>query len=57
MTIKELRLEKGLTPAAFAESIGVAAEFVESNWDNKILELINKTIDCGWNGMTLTETI
>ena len=42
---------------AFAESLGVKAEFVEINWDNKILELNNKTIDCVWNGMTLTEDV
>ena len=39
---------------AFAESLGVTAEFVEIDWDNKILELDSKTIDCVWNGMTLT---
>ncbi len=42
---------------AFADSLGVKAEFVEVNWDNKILELNNKTIDCVWNGMTLTEDV
>ena len=42
---------------AFAESIGVEVEFIEINWDNKILELNNKTIDCVWNGMTLTEDV
>ena len=41
---------------AFAESLGVTAEFVEIDWDNKILELDSKTIDCVWNGMTLTKT-
>ena len=43
--------------AAFAESLGVAVEFVEINWDNKILELDGKTIDCVWNGMTLTDEV
>ena len=38
---------------AFAESLGVKAEFVEIVWDNKVLELDSKTIDCVWNGMTL----
>lgn len=38
---------------AFAKTLGVAAEFVEIDWDNKILELNNKSIDCVWNGMTL----
>ena len=42
---------------AFAESIGVAVEFVEIDWDNKILELDGKTIDCVWNGMTLTDEV
>lgn len=42
---------------AFAESIGVDAEFVEIDWDNKILELDGKTIDCVWNGMTLTPEV
>ncbi len=42
---------------AFAESLGVIAEFVEIDWDNKILELDSKTIDCVWNGMTLTAEV
>lgn len=42
---------------AFAESLGVAVEFVEIDWDNKIMELDGKTIDCVWNGMTLTDEV
>ena len=42
---------------AFAESLGVEVEFVEIDWDNKILELDSKTIDCVWNGMTLTAEV
>ncbi len=42
---------------AFAESLGVSAEFIEIDWDNKILELDGKTIDCVWNGMTLTDEV
>ncbi len=42
---------------AFAESLGVDVEFVEIQWDNKILELDGKTIDCVWNGMTLTAEV
>lgn len=42
---------------AFAESLGVEVEFVEIDWDNKILELDSKTIDCAWNGMTLTPEV
>lgn len=42
---------------AFAKSIGVSVEFVEIDWDNKVLELNNKTIDCVWNGMTLTDEV
>lgn len=41
----------------FAESLGVKAEFVEIDWDNKIMELDGKTIDCVWNGMTLTDEV
>ena len=40
-----------------AESLGVEAEFVEIDWDNKILELDNKSIDVVWNGMTLTNEV
>ena len=40
---------------AFAESLGVEAQFVEINWDTKAMELDSKNIDCVWNGMTLTE--
>ena len=43
--------------SAFAESLGVNVEFVEIDWDNKILELDGKTIDCVWNGMTLTDEV
>ncbi len=42
---------------AFAESLGVSVEFVEIDWDNKIMELDGKTIDCVWNGMTLTDEV
>lgn len=43
--------------AAFAETLGVAVEFVEIEWDSKVLELNSKTIDCVWNGMTLTDEV
>ena len=42
---------------AFAESLGVKVEFVEIDWDNKILELNGGTVDCIWNGMTLTDEV
>ena len=42
---------------AFAESIGVKVEFQEIEWNNKILELDSKNIDCLWNGMTLTPEV
>ena len=41
----------------FAGKLGVDVEFVEIDWDNKILELDAKSIDCVWNGMTLTEEV
>ena len=42
---------------AFADSLGVDVEFMEIDWNNKILELDGKTIDCVWNGMTLTDEV
>lgn len=41
----------------FAESLGVEAEFVEIEWDSKVLELDGGNIDCVWNGMTLTDEV
>ncbi|MBP3199101.1 MAG: transporter substrate-binding domain-containing protein [Butyrivibrio sp.] len=40
-----------------ANSLGVDVRFVEIDWDNKILELENKSIDVVWNGMTLTDEV
>ena len=42
---------------AFADSLGVKLEFQEIEWNNKILELNSKNIDCLWNGMTLTPEV
>ncbi|MFA5675257.1 MAG: transporter substrate-binding domain-containing protein [Christensenellales bacterium] len=42
---------------AFAEYLGVEVKFVEIEWDNKIFELDSKSIDCVWNGMTLTDEV
>lgn len=42
---------------AFAKSLGVEAEFVVIDWDSKAMELQNKSIDCVWNGMTLTDGV
>lgn len=42
---------------AFAKELGVEVEFVEIEWDNKVLELNAKSIDCVWNGMTLTDEV
>ena len=42
---------------AFAEYLGVEIEFQEIDWDNKVLELDSKNIDCVWNGMTLTDEV
>ncbi len=41
----------------FAKSLGVEAEFIEIDWDNKALELDAGSIDCVWNGMTLTDEV
>lgn len=42
---------------AVAEKMGVKVEFVEINWDNKFIELNSGTIDCIWNGMTITDSV
>lgn len=42
---------------AVCEKLGVEPEFVEINWDTKFVELEAKSIDCVWNGMTLTDDI
>lgn len=39
------------------EDLGVKVEFTEIDWDNKILELENKSVDVVWNGMTLTDEV
>ena len=41
----------------FAEYLGVEVEFIVIDWDNKIFELENKSIDVVWNGMTLNESV
>ena len=43
--------------AAFAESLGVEAQFQLINWDSKVFELNGKSIDVVWNGMTLTDEV
>jgi len=40
-----------------AADLGLKVEFMEIEWDNKVLELNAGTIDCVWNGMTLTEEV
>ena len=42
---------------AVCEKLGVEPEFVEINWDTKVVELDAKSIDCIWNGLTLTDDI
>lgn len=41
----------------FAASLGVQAEFKIIDWDNKLIDLKAKNIDCIWNGMTVTPAI
>ena len=40
---------------AVCEKLGVEPEFVEINWDTKETELSAKSIDCIWNGFTITD--
>ena len=39
------------------DQMGLKVEFLEIDWDNKILELNSGNIDCVWNGMTLTDEV
>lgn len=39
---------------AVCAKLGVEPEFVEINWETKETELAAKSIDCIWNGLTLT---
>ena len=42
---------------AVCKKLGVEAEFVLIDWDNKLMELESGNIDCIWNGMTITDEI
>ncbi|MGN0521815.1 MAG: transporter substrate-binding domain-containing protein [Eubacterium sp.] len=42
---------------AVCEKLGVEAEFVIIDWDNKWPELKAKSIDAVWNGMTITDEV
>lgn len=39
------------------KELGLEVEFMEIEWDNKILELDSGSIDCVWNGMTLSDEV
>ncbi len=39
------------------EKLGVEVQFVEIDWDNKVMELNSKALDVVWNGMTLTDEV
>lgn len=40
---------------AVCEKLGVEAEFMPIDWDNRFAELDTKSVDCLWNGMTINE--
>ena len=42
---------------AVADKMGIIVEFVVINWDNKFIELNSGTIDCIWNGMTVSDSV
>ena len=42
---------------AVCEKLGVKAEFMEIDWDNKFIALESKSIDCIWNGMTISDEV
>ena len=42
---------------AVCEKLGVTPEFVVIDWDQKVIELQSKNIDCIWNGMTILDEL
>lgn len=42
---------------AFGEKLGVEVVFQEIQWSSKFFELDAKTIDCIWNGMTISDEV
>lgn len=40
---------------AVCEKLGIKPTFIKIDWDSKEVELNSKTIDCIWNGMTITD--
>ena len=42
---------------AFGEHLGVEVVFSQIEWGNKVFELNGKSLDCAWNGMTLTDEV
>ena len=42
---------------AVCEKLGVTPEFIEIDWDQKVIELQSKNIDCIWNGMTILDEL
>lgn len=42
---------------AVCAKLGLTPVFQEIEWDNKVLELDAKNIDCIWNGMTVTDEL
>lgn len=42
---------------AVCAKLGVTPEFVEIDWEQKVVELKSGNIDCVWNGMTVTDDL
>lgn len=42
---------------AVADKMGIDVKFVVINWDNRFIELNSGTIDCIWNGMTVSDSV
>ncbi len=42
---------------AVCEELGLEPEFTIINWDTKFVEVAGKSIDCIWNGMTITDDV
>lgn len=63
MNYKEKKTDKEWTgfdtefAKAVCEKLGVKAEFIEIEWDNRFAELDSKSLDCVWNGMTIDDAV
>ena len=54
---KQYVLDKGVLVVGITDFAPMDYKDENGDWDNKILELDAKAVDCIWNGMTLTDAV